>query len=94
MYINTETPEDLCKKLLIQKLSEFEVFGSITVPPAIFEAEATWRVLGIETVSLSIYGLAASSLQTDEPPLGLAPLLLKVEVPPMAALKLCFNISY
>ena len=63
------------------------MFDLITVPPAISEAEAALRVLVLETASLSIFGLAASSLQIDEPPLGSIPSLLKVDVSPATSLK-------
>ena len=63
------------------------MFYLITVPPAISEAEAALRVLVLETASLSICGLAASSLQIDEPLLGSIPSLLKVDVSPATALK-------
>ena len=79
-YTSTKISEEFCKKLLIQKLSEFEVFDLITVPPAIYEAEAALRVLVLETASLSICGLTASSLKIDEPPLVSIPSLLKVDV--------------
>ena len=71
---------------MIQKLSDFEVFDLITVPPAIYEAEAALRVLVLETASLSICILVPSSLQIDEPPLGSIPSLIKFYVSPATAL--------
>ena len=79
-YTRTKISEELCKILLIQKLSEFEVFDLITVPPEMSESEAALRVLVLETASLSICGLTASSLQIDEPPLVSIPSLFKVDV--------------
>ena len=86
-YISNKISEDLCKKFLIQKLSEFEVFDLITVPPAMSEAEAALRLLVLETASMSIFRLVASALQIDEPPLGSIPSLLKVYASPATALK-------
>ena len=62
------------------------MFDLITVPPAISEAEAALRVLVLETASLSICRLVASSLQIGEPPIGSIPSLLKVDVSPATAL--------
>ena len=86
-YTSIKTSEDLYKKLLVQKLSEFEVSELIAVPPAKSEAEAALRLLVLETASLSICGLAVSSLQIDEPPLGLITSLFEVDVSPVTALK-------
>ena len=57
------------------------------VPPAISESEAALRVLVLETAYLSIFGLAATSLQIDEPRLGSIPWILKFDVSPATTLK-------
>ena len=86
-HTSTKISEDLCKKFLIQKLYDLEVFDFITVLPEKSEAEDALRVLVLETASLSICTLVASSLQIYDPPLGSIPSLLKFDVSPATALK-------
>ena len=63
------------------------MFDLITVPPEMSEAEAALRVLVLETASMPVFRLVASSLQIYEPPLGSIPSLLKVYASLATALK-------